>query len=216
MRLSKTLTRTFALYRQKHNPDKHLFLRTFDNTAYSYAWFGRVFELKRTATREPSQQLCDQIASKAYEYFSLVYPEKFNLNFNDYAKTKANSWWTYDVDFKEHLPDLLLFLDTRVHNQDTRLRQNVERLVRQSFHENDLADDFQNKSIEKFIIAYASEIESTNLVASNDLSSVVNKIPLDSVRQLLKFDQTTPEISKFNLSGKSDHALNQLFEWLHS
>ena len=216
MKLTKSSFRNFALYRQKFNPDKHLFLRNFDNTAYSYAWFGRVFEVKRTATREPSQELCDNIASRAFEYFSLVYPDKFNLSFKDYEKTKVNSWWTYEVDFKEHLPDLLAFLDSHVVNNDTRLRQNVDRIVRQSLHDNNLAEEFKNEPIEKFVLAYAQQIESTNLFAYNDLSSVVNKIPVESVRDLLELDQDTPRLSKFNLSGKSDNILNRVFEWIHS
>ena len=215
MKLNRFLGRSFALYRQKHNPDKHLFIRDLDNTAISYAWFGRVFEIKKQAESDLSEKLEKQIIEQTFSYLKSATQGKFNFAAGDYEKVKLNSWWVYDIDLTKHLDDLIETLGNKVVSHETRLRANVDKEIRNEIARKYFCpQEYKNQPIDAFVNAYGKMIEIIDYHHNHGMSTEINKIPIESVKCLLQEEKPQPA-SNIDISEKSS-LINRFVKWMHS
>jgi len=107
MTLNSIAKRTFALYRKKLNPHKHMFMtKNVENMYESYAWPGRIFEIKRLPERQASIQTTEGIVKATFDFFKRVAPQNFTFGVEDYDKIRQNSWWVYEVNFDQYIDEL--------------------------------------------------------------------------------------------------------------
>ena len=213
MKLSNCIFRSYGRIKPSPNPEKHLFLRKFNVESESYAWFGRVFEIKKTPKREPSLELVNEVAKKTFTFFHSKYPDDFKIEQNGFEKVRLNSWGVYDVNFSEFSEELVAYLNENVINNNTRLRVNIEKEFRSLVKHNELLK-LENEPIESFVFKYANHIETDYLNIYGGKSNTINRIQIESVRELLGLTEEQP--SKLNLEKKDQSVVNRFFDWIHS
>ena len=107
MTLNSIAKRSFALYRKKLDPHKHMFMtKNIENMYESYSWPGRIFEITRAPIRQPAIKTTESVAKVIFDFFKRVAPQNFTFKIEDYDKVRQNSWWVYEVDFDAHNADL--------------------------------------------------------------------------------------------------------------
>jgi len=107
MTLNSIAKRSFALYRKKLDPHKHMFMtKNIENMYESYSWPGRIFEITRAPIRQPAIKTTESVAKVIFDFFKRVAPQNFTFEIEDYDKVRQNSWWVYEVDFDAHNSDL--------------------------------------------------------------------------------------------------------------
>ena len=213
MKLTTRIAAAFSGSKPALNPDKHLFMRDPMPGVKSYAWFGRVFEVKRLSRSEPCPQLKAQVVERTFAFLRAKGQGQFRLAQEDFERVRANSWGVYDVDLSQHFEELADHLCVHLVNPQSRVRPNVEARLR-SIVADFTAEQFENKPIDDFVTAWASLVEDCTFSLHGQESLQLNNVREDSVRELLGFK---PPVWQSKCSrGESTHWLNRLFGWIHS
>jgi hypothetical protein len=155
-------------FRKKLNPHKHLFMnKNLENRYESYAWVGRVFEIKTAAVRQPSIKLTEGVATVIFDAVRKAHPEQFKFGLADYDAIRQHSWWVYDV------------------NIDSMIEQIAEELMS---HFRATYPKLKNPYSEKFLADYLADCKEKKDIRNFKIEDLINGI---ASHQQLVLDKTT-------------------------